>query len=94
MRCTWLQSRWSRAEKSRSTLADRMGAPRVANEFSKCGIPCASRVRRKVPASQRGRLRPSQASRRPGLSGVEKPVRTLFSRLAETGMSTVSTSVQ
>ncbi|CFP66713.1 Uncharacterised protein [Bordetella pertussis] len=51
-------------------------------------------MRRKVPASQRGRLRPSQASRRPGLSGVEKPVRTLFSRLAETGMSTVSTSVQ
>ena len=70
-----------------------MGAPRVAKEFSKCGMPCASSVRRKVPASQRGRVRPSQASRRLGLSGVEKPVRTLFSRLADTGMSTVSTRV-
>ena len=35
---------------------------------------------------------PSQASRTLGRSGVEKPARTLFSRLAAAGVSTVMTS--
>ena len=71
-----------------------MGAPRSANEFSKCGMPRASSVRNSVPHNQRGRTRPSQASRRLGRSGVEKPARRLFSRLPATGMSTVTTSVR
>ena len=94
MASMWRQLRWSRAEKSRITLDDMMGAPRVANEFSKCGMPWRSSVRRKVPATQPGRTMPSQARRRLGLSGVEKPVRMLFSRLAEIGMSTVTTRVR
>ena len=57
-------------------------------------MPWRSKVRRNVPNNQRGRVTPSQNSRGVGRSGVEKPVRTLFSRLADTGVSTVSTSVQ
>ena len=61
--------------------------------FSKCGMPCSSSVRKSIPNSQRGRMMPSQASRRDGRSGVLKPLRKLFSRLAATGTSTVTTSV-
>ncbi|MNT28934.1 hypothetical protein D3C72_1646490 [compost metagenome] len=78
---------------SRIAEADKIGAPRVAKEFSKCGMPLASRVLANVPASQRGRDTPSNARRRDGRKGNEKPVRTLFSRLAQTGISTVRTSV-
>lgn len=35
------------------------GAPRVANEFSKCGMPWLIRVRSMVPTIQRGRVMPS-----------------------------------
>jgi hypothetical protein len=77
---------------SRIAEADRIGAPRVAKEFSKCGIPCESSVLANVPASQRGLDAPSNARRTDGRNGREKPVRTLFSRLAQTGISTVKTS--
>ena len=46
-----------------------------------------------MPKSQRGRRMLSQARRRVGRSGVSKPLRTLFSRLAATCTSTVRTSV-
>src|SRR3989344_5180086 len=94
MASMWRQLKWSRAEKSRRTVEETMGAPRVANEFSKCGMPWRSNVRKKVPATQRGRTRPSHARRRLGRKGVEKPVRMLFSRLAEMGISTVTTRVR
>ncbi|MNT40583.1 hypothetical protein D3C72_1769050 [compost metagenome] len=87
----WSQWMWSRPVVSRIAVLEKRGAPRVANEFSKCGMPCVTKVRASVPSSQRGRTRPSQASRKLGRSGVVKPARTLFSRFAQTGMSTVTT---
>ena len=87
------QFKWSFLVKSRSTSRARIGAPRVASEFSKCGMPWRTSVRSAVPKSQRGCVMPSQASRGLGLSGVENPARTLFSRLESTATSTVTTSV-
>ena len=55
------QLRWSRAEKSRSTEADRMGAPRVAKSSrnAACHAPaaCAGRCR---PAARPGQAVPGQ----------------------------------
>ncbi len=59
--------------------------------FSKCGMPWRSSVRAKVLTVQTGCVSPSQTSRAEGLMGMEKPFRSLFSRLAGTGTSTVST---
>src|SRR5258708_10382445 len=70
-----------------------LGGPRVAKEFSKCGMPCRSTVRIAVPKSQRGLVRPCHARRAVGRSGVEKPARMLFSRFDSTATSTVTTSV-
>ena len=74
-------------------LADTMGAPRPTPEFSKCGMPRRSRVRKAVPSSQRGWVIPSQARCKSGFNGVEKRARIRFSRLADTGTSAVTTSV-
>ena len=48
-----------RPEVSRMAVPDSKGAPRVANEFSKCGMPWLIRVRSMVPSIQRGRMMPS-----------------------------------
>ena len=50
-------------------------------------------VRSQVPTSQRGWMATSNATRGVITSGTEKPLRTLFSRLADTGTSAVTTKV-
>ena len=70
-----------------------MGGPRSASMFSMCGMPCRSSVRAAVPSSHDGCDTPSHTRRTEGSSGTVKPLRVLFSRFAETGTSTVSTSV-
>ena len=69
------------------------GAAAIATTIATTGRAFGTRAATAMPATQPGRTMPSQARRRLGRSGVEKPVRILFSRLAEMGMSTVTTSV-
>ena len=77
----------------RMRFCDSTGGPRVASMFSKCGMPWFITVRSQVPNSQRGWVAASQATRGVSTSGTWKPLRMLFSRLAETGTSAVTTKV-
>jgi hypothetical protein len=87
------QVKCPRSEKSRNTVEERIGARRSEYLFSKCGLPCLTILLQEAPRNQAGWVMPSDPSLNDGLSGVEKPFRMLFSRLAATGVSTVTTNV-